>query len=106
MNYQQIFERYEIKYLLTMREKELILETMKPYMRLDNYGHSTIRNVYFDTDTFRLIRRSLEKPVYKEKLRVRSYKATKEDDDVFVELKKNISLLFINGDLSLQSYKS
>ena len=88
MNYQQIFERYEIKYLLTMREKELILETMKPYMRLDNYGHSTIRNVYFDTDTFRIIRRSLENPVYKEKLSVRSYKATKEDDDVFVELKK------------------
>ena len=88
MNYQQIFKRYEIKYLLSMQEKEFILETMKPYMRLDRYGHSTIRNVYFDTDTFRLIRRSLEKPVYKEKLRVRSYKAAKENDNVFVELKK------------------
>ena len=49
-----------------MQEKEFILEIMKPYMKLDKYGHSTIRNVYFDTDTFRLIRRSLEKPVYKE----------------------------------------
>lgn len=88
MNYQQIFKRYEIKYLLSIQEKEFILETMKPYMRLDRYGHSTIRNVYFDTDTFRLIRRSLEKPVYKEKLRVRSYKAAKENDNVFVELKK------------------
>ena len=85
MSYQQIFKRYEIKYLLTMQEKEFILETMKPYMQLDKYGHSTIRNVYFDTDTFRLIRRSLEKPVYKEKLRVRSYKAAKEDDNVFVD---------------------
>lgn len=88
MNYQQIFKRYEIKYLLTMQEKEFILEAMKPYMRLDQYGHSTIRNVYFDTDTFRLIRRSLEKTIYKEKLRVRSYKAAKEKDNVFVELKK------------------
>ena len=88
MNYQQIFKRHEIKYLLSIQEKEFILEIMKPYMRLDNYGHSTIQNVYFDTDTFRLIRRSLEKPVYKEKLRVRSYKAAKENDNVFVELKK------------------
>ena len=88
MNYQQIFKRYEIKYLLSMQEKEFILDIMKPYMKLDKYGHSTIRNVYFDTDTFRLIRRSLEKPVYKEKLRVRSYKAAKENDNVFVELKK------------------
>lgn len=88
MAYQQIFKRHEIKYLLSMQEKEFILDIMKQYMRLDQYGHSTIRNVYFDTDTFRLIRRSLEKPVYKEKLRVRSYKAAKEDDNVFVELKK------------------
>ncbi len=88
MNYQQIFKRYEIKYLLTMKEKEFILEAMKPYMRLDKYGHSTIRNVYFDTDTFRLIRRSLEKPAYKEKLRIRSYKAAKAEDNVFVEIKK------------------
>ena len=88
MNYQQRFKRYEIKYLLTMKEKEFIVEMMKPYMKIDKYGHSTIRNVYLDTDTFRLIRRSLEKPVYKEKLRIRSYKAAKEDDNVFVELKK------------------
>lgn len=88
MDYQQIFKRHEIKYLLSMQEKEFILETIKPYMRLDKYGHSTIRNIYFDTDTFRLIRSSLEKPVYKEKLRVRSYKAAKGDDNVFVELKK------------------
>ncbi len=88
MNYQQIFKRYEIKYLLSMQEKEFILETMKPYMRLDRYGHSTIRNVYFDTDTFRLIRRSLEKPVYKEKLRLRSYGVPGIYDEVFLEIKK------------------
>ena len=47
---------------------------MQPYMRLDQYGHSTIRNLYFDTNTYRLVRRSNEKPVYKEKLRIRSYR--------------------------------
>lgn len=42
-------------------------------MRPDEYSHSSIRNLYLDTPDFRLIRRSLEKPVYKEKLRLRSY---------------------------------
>lgn len=85
---QTTFKRYELKYLLTLREKENILNTMREHMKLDSYGRTTIRNIYFDTATFQLIRRSLEKPVYKEKLRVRSYCRVKEKDPVFVELKK------------------
>ena len=57
-------------------------------MKLDQYGRVTIRNIYFDTDSYRLIRRSLEKPIYKEKLRVRSYRQAGPEDSVFVELKK------------------
>ncbi|MBP5281933.1 MAG: polyphosphate polymerase domain-containing protein, partial [Lachnospiraceae bacterium] len=48
----------------------------------------TIMNVYYDTPDYRLIQRSLEKPAYKEKLRVRSYGTADMDDKVFVELKK------------------
>lgn len=88
MSEQMVFKRYEIKYLLTGRQKENVLAAMKPYMELDAYGRSTIRNVYYDTDTYRLARRSLEQPVYKEKLRVRSYSAAGPGDKVFVELKK------------------
>ena len=88
MAYQTIFKRYELKYLLSMKQKELLVETMRPYMELDQFGHSTIRNIYYDTDTYRLIRRSLEKPAYKEKLRVRSYEKTNGKSAVFVELKK------------------
>ena len=74
MAYQSNFKRYELKYLLTLDQKQKILQAMAPYMQLDQFGRSEIRNLYFDTDSFRLIRRSLEKPVYKEKLRVRSYR--------------------------------
>lgn len=88
MAYQSTFKRYEIKFLLTRGQKQAILRLMQPYMKLDKYGRTTIRNIYYDTDSFRLIRRSLEKPVYKEKLRVRSYKEAMPDDPVFVELKK------------------
>ena len=61
---------------------------MKPHMKLDDYGRTVIRNIYFDAENFRLIRRSLEKPVYKEKLRIRSYKPVQITDPVFVEIKK------------------
>lgn len=88
MAYQAVFKRYELKYYLDKEQKERIVEAMRPYMELDKYGKTTIRNIYFDTDDYRLIRRSIEKPVYKEKLRVRSYSKMKDDDLVFVELKK------------------
>ena len=85
---QKVFRRYEIKYLITVEQKDRILETMNQYMMIDQYGHSVIRNLYYDTDSYRLIRHSLEKPVYKEKLRVRSYQKCDCDSLVFVELKK------------------
>lgn len=88
MDMQMVFKRYEMKYLLTKRQKEKILRAMDPYMEPDRYGRSTVRNIYYDTDNYRLIRTSLDKPVYKEKLRVRSYRQTAPEDEVFVELKK------------------
>ena len=88
MSYQSVFKRYEIKYCITYAQKETILKAMGPYLRLDGYGRTVIRNLYYDTDTFRLARRSREKPVYKEKLRIRSYRTVQPDEPVFVELKK------------------
>ena len=88
MAYQAVFERYELKYMLTAEQKAYVLEAIKPYMALDQYGRDTIRNIYYDTDNYRLIRRSIEKPAYKEKLRIRSYKRVSSESPVFVELKK------------------
>ena len=88
MDYQNTFKRYEIKFILTSAERKLLMNVMDGIMKIDNYGHTTIRNIYFDTDNYRLIRTSLDKPVYKEKLRVRSYQRVTGEDPVFVELKK------------------
>lgn len=87
---QMVFKRYEIKYLMTRSQRDAVLEAMEPYMSMDAYGHSSIRNIYYDTPDFRLIRESLDKPVYKEKLRVRSYGPASAGDEVFVELKKKV----------------
>lgn len=88
MSFQTVFKRYEFKYMITTEQKQRLLEAMKPYMKLDKYGRTVIRNLYFDTNDYLLIRRSIEKPVYKEKLRIRSYCQAHNDTDVFVEIKK------------------
>lgn len=85
---QNQFKRYEIKYLLDARQYESVRRTMQGRTVGDEYGKSTICNIYYDTPDRRLIRRSLEKPVYKEKMRLRSYGTPHGDDRVFLELKK------------------
>ncbi len=88
MAYRNIFKRYEVKYLLNREQKLRVLAAMEPYMMPDKYFFATIRNLYFDTDNYRLIRHSMEKPAYKEKLRLRSYCQPDGENPVFVELKK------------------
>lgn len=85
---QMIFKRYEIKYMLNRKQFEELKLIMKEYMVADVHGKSTNCSLYFDTPQFLLVRRSMEHPMYKEKLRVRSYGVADEDSTVFVELKK------------------
>ena len=88
MDYQTIFQRYELKYQMNLEQKQRLLDVLGDSLRPDRFGRSTICNIYFDTADCRLIRRSLEKPVYKEKLRLRSYGVSAPDSAVFLELKK------------------
>ena len=101
MAVQTVFKRYELKYLLSPAQKETVLAAMAPYMKLDRYGRTTIRNLYYDTDTYLLIRRSIEKPTYKEKLRIRSYSKADADSVVFVELKKKFKHVVYKRRISL-----
>ena len=88
MGFQTVFKRYEMKFMISSEQRKTVLDAISPYMELDRYGRTTIRNVYLDTDSFRLIRRSIEKPAYKEKIRIRSYEQATSYSTVFVELKK------------------
>jgi hypothetical protein len=83
-----IFKRYELKYLLSKEQRRLIEQAFAEHMTADVHGRSTIFSLYFDTPDYLLVRRSIEKPLYKEKLRVRSYGLAEADTTVFVELKK------------------
>lgn len=88
MKDQMTFKRYEMKYMLTKEQAEIIKKELDKHMTEDSHGHSTILSLYFDTPDFLLIRRSIDKPVYKEKLRLRSYGVASHDSKVFLELKK------------------
>jgi len=88
MAYSKIFKRYELKFILSVEQYRMIKNGMQNYMCGDKFGESDICNLYCDTPDFLLVRRSIEKPSYKEKLRIRSYGVTKKGDDVFVEIKK------------------
>jgi len=84
-----VFERYEKKYILTQAQYEAFLYKIASKMTVDQYGKTTILSLYYDTPAFDLIRRSLDKPVFKEKFRIRSYGVPKNKDHMlFLELKK------------------
>ena len=85
---QAVFERHEKKYMLTKSQYLFLDKALQQYMEEDQYGLHCICSLYFDTDNFQLIRHAGEKPVYKEKLRLRSYGVPTPDQTVFIELKK------------------
>lgn len=96
-----VFERHEIKYLVNDQQRFVLLQAMRNQIKPDPHGESVICNVYYDTLDFRLIRKSLEKPVYKEKLRLRSYGPVKPEQEVFLELKKKYSDVVYKRRISL-----
>lgn len=89
------FARKEIKFLLNMEQYEALMDVISIYMNPDKYcvggKEYGIYNIYYDTPDDYLIRTSLSKPYYKEKIRLRSYYSpAAPDDTVFLEIKKKI----------------
>lgn len=85
---QEVFKRTEKKYMLTKREYDALISELEKYMIKDKYFDSRIMSLYYDTPDHRLIRASLEKPVFKEKVRLRSYGVPTADSEVFFEYKR------------------
>lgn len=103
---QTCFERHEMKYLITPAQYEALKRGMAEHTAPDAYPRYTISNLYFDTPDFRLIRDSLEKPVYKEKLRLRSYGLASRQDTVFLEMKKKLNGLVYKRRIDLPLWEA
>ncbi len=84
---ENVFRRVEKKYLLTKKERDIFLKEINKYIEKDQFFESKICNIYFDNINNDLIVSSLEKPLYKAKLRLRSYEVPKMNDFVFLEIK-------------------
>lgn len=83
-----VMKRYELKYCLSKSQVAFFKEQILHHMKIDEYGLTTISSIYFDTPNFSLINRSIEKPAYKEKIRLRSYGLAKKNSPVFLEIKR------------------
>ena len=83
-----VMKRYELKYILNRQQTEFFKEALQGHMVLDQYGRTSIASLYYDTPDYRLIRTSVEKPPFKEKIRLRSYGLATNDSPVFLELKR------------------
>ena len=88
----EVFNRREIKYMLNDDDRTALLSIIDAYMDADPFNKNgktyTICNLYLDTESDELIRKSLEKPAFKEKIRLRSYGTVSLKDKVFLESKK------------------
>lgn len=83
-----VMKRHEIKYLLSPEQTEFMKEQLQGHMVVDKFGKTSIESLYYDTPDYRMIRISLEKPAFKEKIRLRSYGLADEGSPVFLELKR------------------
>ena len=83
-----VMKRYELKYLLTAEQTAYLKERLVGHMEPDSYGLTSIASLYYDTPTYMLIRTSVEKPAFKEKIRLRSYGIATDTSPVFLELKR------------------
>ena len=86
----QVMKRYELKYLLDRGQAAFLAAGLRGHMEPDRYGLTSIASLYYDTPDDRLIRRSMEKPDFKEKLRLRSYGPATDASPVFLELKRKV----------------
>lgn len=88
----EVFNRTEKKFIITDEIYRVIKPQLEEYMELDAYSRCgdfyTICNIYYDTPDHAIIRKSIEKPSYKEKLRLRSYGVVGPKDKVYLEIKK------------------
>ncbi len=90
-----VMKRYELKYVLTEEQVERFKAQILNHMMIDKYGLTTISSIYYDTPSYTLLNRSIEKPFYKEKIRLRSYGLIEKESPVFLEIKrKNDNIVY------------
>ena len=83
-----VMKRYELKYIITKEQEVFLKRRLRGHLYVDEFGKTSIASLYYDTPDYKFIRMSNEKPMFKEKLRLRSYGIADDNSPVFLELKR------------------
>ena len=83
-----VMKRYEMKYVLNKEQLDYLKNALVGHMVIDQYGKTSIASIYYDTPDYHLIRTSIEKPTYKEKMRLRAYGVVERGEPVYLEIKR------------------
>ena len=83
-----VMKRYEMKFILTSEQLAFLKDALQGHMVIDQYGKTSIASIYYDTPDYRLIRASIERPAYKEKIRLRSYGLVEKGEPAYLEIKR------------------
>ena len=85
-----VMKRYELKFKLSKEQLVFFQSEILKHMKVDQYGLTTISSLYFDTPNYSLINKSIEKPKFKEKIRLRAYGPATDTSPVFLEVKRKL----------------
>ena len=83
-----IIDRMEQKYFVSFDKYNKLMKLINNKLVKDKYFSERIYNIYFDNDEYEFMTKSLDKPLYKEKVRLRSYETKDKNSNVFLEIKK------------------
>ena len=86
----QVKKRYELKYVLNNTQLEFLKAKLQGHMNVDQYGLTSIASIYFDTPNNIMLNHSIEKPEFKEKIRLRSYGLANKDSTLYLEIKRKV----------------
>ena len=100
---QNAFTRYEKKYLITKEQALRLRSTLSQHMVQDQYGEYLVQNLYYDTENWDIVRTSIEKPIYKEKMRLRCYGNATDESKYYLELKKKYKGVVYKRRISIPS---
>jgi SPX domain protein involved in polyphosphate accumulation len=91
------FNRFELKYLLTLKQAEQFKTALRAFLIPDehgnNNGHYTVASLYYDSPNFRCYREKVDGIKFRRKLRLRWYETGEvltDDALVFAEIKQRI----------------
>jgi len=87
----RVFDRWELKYVVTVKQMYQLMHALKNYVVLDENGDDglyKIKSIYYDSHDFKFYHEKMNGNKYRQKVRLRGYNNVAYNDDVYFEIKQ------------------